>query len=126
VTRAIRRSFNFAKAFKVRDFHALMASRKANEARLKDAVELRRAQMGEGSELRGSVLRAVPYAMMELVKDLDGDEVLRHLVLNTPNWYADSTQRDLGVELVRVPGRPTPDPAAGGCFRSPCPAGADA
>ncbi len=42
---------NFAKAFKVRDFHALLASRKANDARLKSAIEFGRAEMGEGSEL---------------------------------------------------------------------------
>lgn len=91
---------NFAKAFKVRDFHALMASRKANDARLKGAVELGRTEMGEGSELYQSVLRAVLYALMELAKNLDGDEVLRHLSLNIPDWYGDSTQRDLAGELA--------------------------
>jgi len=91
---------NFAKAFKVRDFHALMASRKANDAHLKGAVDLGRAEMGEGSELHGSPLRAVLYALMELTKNLDGDEVLRHLALNTPDWYADSSQRELATELA--------------------------
>jgi putative DNA methylase len=37
---------------------------------------------------------------MELAKNLDGDEVLRHLALNTPDWYADSRQRDLAIELA--------------------------
>jgi putative DNA methylase len=46
---------NFAKAFKVRNFQALMASKKANEARLKSAVEFGRSEMGEGSELNESV-----------------------------------------------------------------------
>jgi putative DNA methylase len=91
---------NFAKAFKVRDFHALMASRKANDARLKGAAELGRSEMGEGSELYQSTLRAVLYALMELRKDLDGGEVLRHLTLNTPNWYGDSTQQALAIELA--------------------------
>ncbi len=91
---------NFAKAFKVRDFHALMASRKANDARLKGAAELGRSEMGEGSELYQSTLRAVLYALMELRKDLDGGEVLRHLTLNTPNWYSNSTQQALAIELA--------------------------
>jgi len=91
---------NFAKAFKVRDFHALMASRKANDARLKGAVELGRAEMGEGSELHESVLRAVLYAIMELTRNLDGDEVMGHLTLNIPDWYGDSTRRDLAGELA--------------------------
>ena len=38
---------NFAKAFKVRDFRALMASQKANQARLKSAVEFGRTEMSE-------------------------------------------------------------------------------
>ena len=91
---------NFAKAFKVRDFKPFMASQKANNARLKSAVELGRAEMSEGSELHQSVLRAVLYALMELVKNVDGAEVLAHLTLNVPNYYGDMTQRELVVALA--------------------------
>jgi putative DNA methylase len=91
---------NFAKAFKVRDFQMLMGSRKANEAGLKTAVEFGRSEMSEGSELHQSVLRAVLYALMELVKNVDGSEVLAHLILNVPNYYGDMTQRALAVELA--------------------------
>ena len=91
---------NFAKAFKVRGFHALMASQKANNARLKSAVEFGHAEMGEGSELHQSVLRSVLYAVMELMKDLDGNDVLTHLTLNIPNYYGDMTQRELAVNLA--------------------------
>jgi putative DNA methylase len=91
---------NFAKAFKVRDFKPFMASQKANNARLKSAVEFGRAEMSEGSVLYQSVLRAVLYALMELVKNLDGAEVLAHLTLNVPNYYGDMTQRELVVELA--------------------------
>ena len=91
---------NFAKAFKVRDFQVFMASRRANNARLKSAVEFGRTEMGEGSELHESVLRAVIYAIMELTKDMDGNEVLAHLVMNIPDYYGDMTQRDLAVELA--------------------------
>jgi len=48
---------NFVKAFKVRDFKPLLASRKANNARLKSAVEFGRTEMGETSEMNQSVLR---------------------------------------------------------------------
>ena len=41
---------NFAKAFKVRDFRALMGNQKANEARLKSAVEFGKSEMSEGAE----------------------------------------------------------------------------
>jgi putative DNA methylase len=71
-----------------------MASRRANNARLKSAVEFGRVEMGESSELYQSVLRAVLYAMMELTKDMDGDEVQAHLTMNIPNYYGDMTQRD--------------------------------
>jgi putative DNA methylase len=91
---------NFAKAFKVRDFKPLMASQKANQARLKSAVEFGSAEMGEGSELHQSILRAVLYALMELVKHVDGAEVLAHLTLNVPNYYGDMTQRALVIELA--------------------------
>ena len=91
---------NFAKAFKVRNFRALLASDKANEARLKSAVEFGRAEMGEGSELYGSVLRAVLYAVMELANNVDGNEVLTHLTLNVPDYYNDTTQREMAAELA--------------------------
>jgi putative DNA methylase len=91
---------NFAKAFKVRDFKPFMASQKANNARLKSAVEFGRAEMSEGSELHQSVLRAVLYALMELVKNVDGAAVLAHLTLNVPNYYGDITQRELAVALA--------------------------
>ena len=91
---------NFAKAFKVRDFRPLMASQKANKARLKNALEFGKAEMSEGSELHQSVLRAVLYGMMELVKNVDGAEVLAHLTLNVPHYYANGTQRGLVVELA--------------------------
>lgn len=91
---------NFAKAFKVRDFKPFMASQKANRARLNSAVEFGRLEMGEGSELYESVLRVVLYGMMELVKDVDGNEVLAHLSHNIPNYYGDMTQRDLAVAVA--------------------------
>lgn len=91
---------NFAKAFKVRDFRALMGDQRANHARLKSAVEFGRAEMGEGSEFHQSVLRAVLYAVMELTKNVDGGEVLAHLTLNVPNYYGDMTQRELAGELA--------------------------
>ncbi|MEJ5366079.1 MAG: anti-phage-associated DUF1156 domain-containing protein [Desulfosoma sp.] len=91
---------NFAKAFKVRDFYAMMGDRRANHARLKSAVEFGRAEMSEGSELYQSVLRAVLYALMELQKDVDTAEVLTHLTHNVPDYYADLTQRDRVIAIA--------------------------
>ena len=90
---------NFAKAFKVRDFRALMASQTANRARLKSAVEFGKTEMSEGSEFHQSALRSVLFAMMELVKNVDGNDALSHLVLNVPDYYANQKQRGLVIEL---------------------------
>jgi putative DNA methylase len=91
---------NFAKAFKVRDFRALIASQKANQARLKSAVEFGKTEMSASSELHQSVLHAVLYTMMELVKNVDGSELRAHLTLNVPDYYANQTQHDRVVELA--------------------------
>ncbi len=91
---------NFAKAFKVRDFKPLMASHKANDAKLKSSTEFGRAEMNEGSELYESVLRAVLYAVMELQLDTDGAAVLAHITLNVRDYYGDMTQRELVIELA--------------------------
>ncbi len=91
---------NFAKAFKVRDFRALMGSQRANEARLRSAVEFGKNEMSEGSELHQSVLRAVLYAIMELAGNLDGNDVLAHLTLNVPDYYSNQTQRERVIELA--------------------------
>jgi len=92
---------NFAKAFKVRDFYAMMGDRRANHARLKTAVEFGRAEMSEGSELHGSLLRAVLYAMMELQADVDTGQVLAHLTHNVPDYYGDLTQRERAIALAQ-------------------------
>jgi putative DNA methylase len=97
---------NFAKAFKVRDFHPLLGDQRANQARLRTAVEFGRAEMSDSSLFAGSEpgtivpLRAVLYAVMELQNNVDGDEVLAHLTLNIPNYYGDMTQRQLAIELA--------------------------
>ena len=91
---------NFAKAFKVRDFYALMSDRRANHARLKGAKEFGRTEMSEGSELYRSVLRAALYAVMELQADVDATEVLAHLTHNVPDYYGDLTQRERVIAVA--------------------------
>jgi putative DNA methylase len=78
----------------------LEGDQRANHARLKSALEFGRGEMSEGSELHQSTLRAVLYAVMELQNNMDGDEVLAHLTLNIPNYYGDTTQRQLAIELA--------------------------
>ena len=91
---------NFAKAFKVRDFYKLMGDKRANQARLKTATELGQAEMSEGSELHASVLRAVLYAVRELVADRDTNNVLAQLPHNVPDYYGDATQRERVIAIA--------------------------
>jgi putative DNA methylase len=91
---------NFAKAFKVRDFRPYLFSQKANDARLKGAVELGVDEMSEGSELHQSTLRAILYAMMELDDEVDGSDVLAHLILNIPNYYGDPAKREMAINVA--------------------------
>ena len=91
---------NFAKAFKVRDFYALMSDRRANHACLKGAKEFGRTEMSEGSELYRSVLRAALYAVMELQADVDANDVLAHLTHNVPDYYGDLTQRERVIAVA--------------------------
>jgi putative DNA methylase len=78
---------SFAKAFKVREFHAMMASEKANSARLKSSAEFGRAEMSGESEIANFPLRGVLYALMELSKGTEPDDVLAHLVDNVADYY---------------------------------------
>ncbi|GHO53752.1 hypothetical protein [Ktedonobacter robiniae] len=68
---------NFAKAFRVNNDNSMMASSKANDARLKTGYEFKKTEFD--GEFGQSGLRAVLFALYELQKDLDSDEVMSHL-----------------------------------------------
>lgn len=95
---------NFAKAFKVRDFTKFMQSSKANDARLKSAVEFGKTELTEGSELHFSTLRAIYFAMMEIIKEVDTNEVLQHLSFNVKDYYSSGQQRELALALAQYLG----------------------
>jgi adenine-specific DNA methylase len=69
---------NFAKAFRVPDHGVLMASEKANDARLKTAADFGKRQMGD-DEFGSSLTRAVLYALWEMGAGVDDDMVMEHL-----------------------------------------------
>ncbi|MCA1789500.1 MAG: DNA methylase, partial [Thioalkalivibrio sp.] len=77
----------FSKAFRVRDSGAVMASLRANQARLKSSVELGRSEMHEASEFGGTTLRAVLFAMQQLAAGADRDKVLTGLRENVADYY---------------------------------------
>jgi len=78
---------NFAKAFKVHHFDQLMSDfSKANSARLKLSTEFKSSVMSGDSELANTPLRSLLYAIFELSKEADIDDVLHHLMENCPNY----------------------------------------
>lgn len=78
---------NFAKAFKVVHFDQLMsANSRANAARLKLSDEFKGSLMSGSAELAGTPLRAMLYAVFELSKETDVEDVLLHLMENCPNY----------------------------------------
>ena len=78
---------NFAKAFKVRHFDQLMSdSTKANSARLKLSFEFSGSLMSRDPEIAGTPLRALLYAMFEVSKDIEVDDILLHLMENCDNY----------------------------------------
>ena len=83
---------NFAKAFKVRNFDQLMSdASKANSARLKLSAEFKSAMMSGDAEIAGTPLRALLYALFELSKEVEVDDVLLHLMENCPNYLPNKT-----------------------------------
>ena len=95
---------NFAKAFAVRNFSALMANESANKAALKSAVEFGRTEMNQSSELFQTQTRAVLYALMDLQAQKDLDTVLSGLEQNLkPGAFYSS--RSMLIAIARFIGK---------------------
>jgi putative DNA methylase len=77
---------NFAKAFRVNDYGALMGSTAPNKARLRTAKEFKKTGF-EAPEFGPSLTRAALYAVLELENDVEGDDVLSHLKDMLPNYH---------------------------------------
>jgi len=80
---------NFAKAFKVHHFDQLVsATSKANSAKLKLATEFKGTLMSGEAEIVNTPLRALLYAMYEVNREFEIEDVLLHLMENCPNYLA--------------------------------------
>lgn len=78
---------NFAKAFKINHFDQLISdSSKANSARLKLSTEFKGSIMSGDAEIASVPLRSLLYAMYEVTKEVEVDDVLLHLMENCPNY----------------------------------------
>ncbi len=87
---------NFAKAFRLTNYTALMSSTKPNAARLKTGLEFKKAEFD--GEFGQSVLRALLFALFEIQKELDADEVMNHLRDMVPGYH---NRRDELMALAR-------------------------
>lgn len=78
---------NFAKAFKVHHFDQLMSDKsRANAARLKLSSEFKSSLMSGDAEIASTPLRALLYALYEVTKEIEVDDVLLHLMQNCANY----------------------------------------
>ena len=77
---------NFAKAFRVGRYDDLMGNMEPNKAALKTAKQFKKSGF-EGSEFGTSKSRALLYAIHEVEKDVEGDDVLSHLRDLVPDYF---------------------------------------
>lgn len=78
---------NFAKAFKIHHYEHLMSDNsKSNSARLKLATELKGSMMSGGNEISNTLLRSLLYAMYEISREVDVNDVILHLMENVPTY----------------------------------------
>ena len=83
---------NFAKAFQVHHYDQLMSdTSKANAARLKLSTEFKGSLMSGDVEIARTPLRALLYALYELSKEIEIDDVLLHLMDNCANYTQTKT-----------------------------------
>ena len=77
---------NFAKAFRVGRSDDLMGNMEPNKAALKTAKQFKKAGF-EGTEFGASKSRGILYAIYEVEKEVDGDDVLSHLRDLVPDYF---------------------------------------
>jgi len=78
---------NFAKAFKIQHYeHVISEKSKANSTRLKLSTEFKGSMMSGANEISNTPLRSLLYAMFELSKDIEIQDVLLHLMENIPTY----------------------------------------
>ncbi len=77
---------NFAKAFRVDDYAAVMASTKPNAARLKSVTEFKPRDLTDRTELGATPLAALVIAVQEFLADKDPEVVMANLRDAIPDY----------------------------------------
>jgi putative DNA methylase len=93
---------NFAKAFRVKNYTALMESTKANASRLKTGYEFKKAAFDSELGQQPGCLRAVLFALYELQRDMDSDNVMNHLRDLVKEYYSRRDELKTLVHYISV------------------------
>ncbi|MEP3665222.1 MAG: anti-phage-associated DUF1156 domain-containing protein [Roseibium sp.] len=87
---------NFAKAFRIKDYGAMMQNVRPNTARLKDSYELNRSEQGQ-TEFGGSLVRHALFGINQIRRDVDSDEVRMDMHARVSNYMA---KRELMIGVI--------------------------
>jgi adenine-specific DNA methylase len=84
---------NFAKAFRVQDYSKVMASMKANDARLKSVKEFASRDLSDTTEIGLSPLGQIIIALQQLVREVDPKSVVEQLQHDIGEDFLDMRER---------------------------------
>jgi len=84
---------NFAKAFRVQDYSKVMASMKANDARLKSVKEFASRDLSDTTEIGLSPLGQIIIALQQLVREIDPKSVVEQLQHDIGDDFLDMRER---------------------------------
>lgn len=89
---------NFAKAFRVTDYQAVMKSVKANAAALKQPEQFKSRELTDSNEIGGTQLGHVFISLQQLANEVEADAVVRQLSADLPDFL---DQRTTLIDLAR-------------------------
>ena len=99
---------NFAKAFRVADYTAVMASMTANKARLKGVKDFASRDLTDSTELGATHLGRVIIALQQLLAETEPQAVITQLQADLPDFHE---IRPVLIDLANFISRKSPDQA---------------
>lgn len=99
---------NFAKAFRVADYGAVMGNMAPDHARLKRVAEFKSRDLGDATELGASRLGRIIIALQQMLADVDPQTIVGQFQAELPDFL---DVRPLLVDLLQFIERKAPDEA---------------
>ena len=100
---------NFAKAFRVADYSAVMGNTAPDHARLKHVAEFTSRDLGDATELGASRLGRIVIALQQMLADVEPQTIVSQFQAELPDFL---DVRPLLVDLLQFIERKAPDEAA--------------